>query len=71
MLSAGVPALAAAAMIHAGATVLDSLPHGSFFHATGGAVNMSIGDRMKIIPFEAAIGITSTIVSVILYLVLH
>jgi hypothetical protein len=32
---------------------------------------MSIGDRMKIIPFEAAIGITSTIVSVILYMVLH
>ena len=58
-------------MIHAGATVLDSLPHGSFFHATGGAVNLSINDRMKLIPFEAAIGITSTIVSVILYLVIH
>ena len=27
-------------MIHAGATVVDSLPHGSFFHATGGSVNM-------------------------------
>ena len=71
LISGGVSGLAAAAMIHAGATVLDSLPHGSFFHATGGAVNMSIGDRMKIIPFEAAIGITSTIVSVILYIVLH
>ena len=71
LISGGVSGLAAAAMIHAGATVLDSLPHGSFFHATGGAVNMSIGDRMKIIPFEAAIGITSTIVSVILYMVLH
>ena len=71
LLSAGVPALAAAAMIHAGATVLDSLPHGSFFHATGGSVNMSIGDRMKLIPFEAAIGLTSTIVSVIMYMVLH
>ena len=71
LLSNGVSALAAAAMIHAGATVLDSLPHGSFFHATGGAVNLSIGDRMKLIPYEAAIGLTSTVVSVIMYLVLH
>ena len=67
----GVSGLAAAAMIHAGATVLDSLPHGSFFHATGGAVNLSIGDRMKVIPFEAAIGLTSTIVSVAIYLIMH
>ncbi len=36
--AAGVPAVSAAAMIHVGATVLDSLPHGSFFHATGGSV---------------------------------
>ena len=71
LLSNGVSGLAAAAMIHTGATVLDSLPHGSFFHATGGAVNMSIGDRMKIIPFEAAIGLTSTIVSVIFYLIMQ
>ena len=71
LLANGVSGLAAAAMIHAGATVLDSLPHGSFFHATGGAVNMSIGNRMKLIPFEAAIGLTSTIVSVIMYLILH
>ena len=71
LISNGVSGLAAAAMIHAGATVLDSLPHGSFFHATGGAVNLSINDRMKLIPFEAAIGITSTIVSVVMYLVLH
>ena len=38
----------AGAMIHSGATVIDSLPHGSFFHATGGSVNMAIKDRMKI-----------------------
>ncbi len=71
LLSNGVSALAAAAMIHAGATVLDSLPHGSFFHATGGAVNMSIGDRMKLIPYEAAIGLTSTVAAVVMYLILH
>ena len=71
LLANGVSGLAAAAMIHAGATVLDSLPHGSFFHATGGAVNLSISDRMKVIPFEAAIGLTSTIVSVAIYLIMH
>ena len=69
LISAGVPALSAAAMIHAGATVVDSLPHGSFFHATGGAVNMSIEERMKLIPFEACIGLTSTIVSVVIFLI--
>ena len=68
LLANGVSGLAAAAMIHAGATVLDSLP---FFHATGGAVNLSIGDRMKVIPYEAAIGLTSTIVSVAIYLIMH
>ena len=66
---AGVSALEAAAMIHAGATVVDSLPHGSFFHATGGAVNLSIKERMQLIPFEAIIGLTSTVLSVILYLI--
>ena len=71
ILAAGVTAVWGAAMTNAGATTLDHLPHGSFFHATGGAVNLSINDRMKLIPFEAAIGITSTIVSVILYLVIH
>ena len=69
LLSAGVPALAAAAMIHAGATVLDSLPHGSFFHATGGSVGMSISKRMKLIPYEALVGLTSTILAVAIYLI--
>lgn len=66
---AGVPALSAGAMIHAGATVVDSLPHGSFFHATGGAANMAIKERLKLIPYEACIGLTSTLVAVIMYLV--
>ena len=69
LLAQGVPALAGGAMIHAGATVLDSLPHGSFFHATGGSVNMSISDRMKLIPYEAIVGLTSTIVAIVLYLI--
>lgn len=56
-------------MIHAGSTVIDSMPHGSFFHATGGSVNMQIKERMKLIPFEVMFGLTSTIVSLIIYLI--
>ncbi len=70
LIAEGVPALSAAAMIHAGSTVVDSLPHGSFFHATGGSVNLSIGERMKLIPYEACVGLTATLVSVVLFLIL-
>ena len=70
LLASKIPALSAGAMIHAGATVIDSLPHGSFFHATGGAANMNIKERMKLIPYEACIGLVSTIASVIMYIVL-
>lgn len=67
LLQLGVPGLAAAAMIHAGATVLDHMPHGSFFHATGGAVNMDIKERLKLIPYESAVGLTITIVSTLIF----
>ncbi len=69
LLAKGVTAIDAGAMIHAGSTVIDSMPHGSFFHATGGSVNMQIKERMKLIPFEAMFGLTSTIVSLIIYLI--
>ncbi|WP_195251257.1 GntP family permease [Romboutsia sp. 1001713B170207_170306_H8] len=67
IISVGIAPLAGAAMVHAGATVLDSLPHGSFFHATGGSVNMSINERLKLVPYEAAVGLTITIVSTIMW----
>lgn len=69
LIASGVSPLGAGAMIHAGATVIDSLPHGSFFHATGGSVNMEIKERMKLIPYEALVGLTSTLVSCIIYLI--
>ena len=69
LIAQGVPVLSAGAMVHAGATVLDSLPHGSFFHATGGSVKMSINERMKLNPYEALVGLTSTILAVIWYLI--
>lgn len=70
LLEASVPAISSAAMIHAGATVLDSLPHGSFFHATAGCAQLDLKQRLQLIPLEAAIGLTSTVVAVLLYLVI-
>lgn len=67
LLAAGVPAVSAAAMIHAGGTVLDALPHGSFFHATAGAVGISVKDRLRLLPYGALVGLISTIASIIVY----
>ena len=67
ILELGVPALGTAAMIHSGATVLDHLPHGSFFHATGGSIGMSMNERLKLIPYESIIGLTMAIVSAIIF----
>lgn len=68
ILAAGISGVWGAAMINAGSTVLDHLPHGSFFHATGGAANVKINNRLKLIPYETAIGVVLTVSSVIGYL---
>ena len=67
ILSMGISALAGAAMIHAGATVLDHLPHGSFFHATAGSVGMNLGDRLKLIPWETAVALVLVTVSTLIH----
>ena len=69
ILGAGVAATWGAAMINAGATVLDHLPRGSFFHATGGAVGMGVKELLKLIVYETAIGLILTISSVFLYFI--
>ncbi len=63
----GISPIGGAAMVHAGATVLDHLPHGSFFHATAGATGMSIGQRLKLIPYESLVGLSMTLVSTIMW----
>lgn len=63
----GISALAGAAMIHAGATVLDHMPHGSFFHATGGSVNMQVHERLKLLPYETAVGLVIAFVSTLMF----
>ncbi|MCF1439239.1 MAG: GntP family permease [Shewanella sp.] len=67
ILELGVPALAGAAMIHAGATVFDHMPHGSFFHAAGGSVNMHMNERLKLIPYETAVGLMIAFVSTMMF----
>jgi len=67
LLEAGISAVASSVMIHTGATVLDHLPHGSFFHATGGSVMMSIKERLKLLPYETLIGLSMTIVATLIF----
>jgi GntP family gluconate:H+ symporter len=57
ILAAGISATWGAAMVNSGATILDHLPHGSFFHATGGSVEMQMKERLKLIPYESMVGI--------------
>ena len=63
ILGAGLSPVSGAAMVNASCTVLDHLPHGSFFNATGGCVGMSVAERMKLIPYETLVGLSLTILS--------
>lgn len=56
ILAVGISAAWGAAMINSSATVLDHLPHGSFFHATGGVCELTFKERLKLIPYETLIG---------------
>ena len=69
VLAAGVASVWGASMTNAGATMLDHLPHGSFFHATGGSVGMQIKERMRLIPYETLIGLVLTLLSLGMYYV--
>ena len=62
-----VPALYGAAMLHAGTIVLDSLPHGSIFHASAGAMGMPINERMKLLPIDILEGLIIVVASTIVY----
>jgi len=70
IMGAGVDPVWGAAMTNAGATVLDHLPHGSFFHATGGSVGMDVKERLRLIPYESLVGLTLTVCSVASYLLI-
>ena len=67
ILSMGTSPLSAAVMVHAGAVVIDHLPHGNFFLVTADSVQMNIKDRMKLIPYESIVGGSMAIVATIIY----
>ena len=67
ILAVGVSLVWGAAMVNAGSTVLDHLPHGSFFHATGGVCELSFKERLKLIPYESLIGAVLTLCSTLMY----
>ena len=69
ILAIGISAVWGAAMINSGATVLDHLPHGSFFHATGGVCELNFKERLKLIPYESLIGIVLAAGTTILYII--
>ena len=67
ILAFGTAPLAAAVMVHTGATVIDHLPQGNYFHVTANAMNMDLKARMKSVPYETAVGLTMTIVGTLMY----
>lgn len=69
IMAAGVAAVWGAAMVNAGATVLDHLPHGSFFHATGGTMGFAVKERLKLIPYESIVGLVLAVASVAMYMI--
>ncbi|MDE5641195.1 MAG: GntP family permease, partial [Bifidobacterium castoris] len=69
ILSFGTAPAAAAITMQAGATVIDALPQGNYFHVTAKSMNMTIGERMKVVPFEAAVGLTMTVAATLLTIV--
>ena len=67
LLSQSVPALSAAVLMHAGAAILDVMPHGNYFLASMDCMKVSMVDRLKVLPFEAIVGAVMTIVAIIIY----
>lgn len=70
ILSSGISAVWGAALVNVGSTVLDHLPHGSFFHATGGAIELNIKENLRMIPYATAVGLTLTTLSVLTYVII-
>lgn len=67
ILSFGISNVGAAAMVHTGATVIDHLPHGNYFHVTGNAMKLSFKQRSQAIVWETVVGLSMAIVAVVLY----
>lgn len=71
ILGFGVAPLAAAAMVHTGAIVIDQLPQGNYFHVTANAMHMDLRKRSQGILYEAMVGGSAMLTATILYGFLH
>lgn len=71
ILGFGVTPLAAAAMVHTGAIVIDQLPQGNYFHVTANAMHMDLRQRSQGILYEAMVGGSAMLTATILYGFLH
>lgn len=67
IMSFGISGTGAAAMVHTGATVIDQLPHGNYFHVTAKAVDMHFKERMSVVFWEMLVGLSMTIVATLMY----
>jgi len=56
ILGFGVAPVAGAVMLHAGAMFIDVMPHGNIFLGSKESMKMEMGERLKIVPYEAAVG---------------
>ena len=70
ILASGMSAIWGAALVNVGSTVLDHLPHGSFFHASGGSMELSIKEMLRLIPYMTLVGLTLTLLMIGEYLVI-
>lgn len=70
IMESGISKIGGALLLNAGCTVFDHLPHGSFFHTTGGVCELSFRARLKLIPYETLIGISLSVSVTLFYYVL-
>ncbi|WP_227857799.1 MULTISPECIES: hypothetical protein [unclassified Clostridioides] len=63
--------ISGASIVNAGSSVFEQLPPGSLFHTSASSINMDIGERFRLIPYEALIGIVITTISTSIQLILQ
>jgi GntP family gluconate:H+ symporter len=67
ILALGIAPLSAAVMMHAGAMFIDVMPHGNIFLASKESFKISMKERLKLMPYEIAIGAVMVISATILF----
>ena len=63
----GIAPLSAAVMVHAGAMFIDVMPHGNIFLASKESFKISMKERLKLMPYEIAVGAIMVISVTVLF----